>query len=82
MTGGAAANLREEFVRQARALASEKTSEHPRPQSWLPSDLAVIFGVSGTVEILAWWLEHGGSRSVEEVAGILDRLVIAPILQA
>jgi AcrR family transcriptional regulator len=81
LTGGAAANLREEFVRQARVLASETSADHSRPQSWLPADIAVTFGVSGTVEILAWWLDRGSAHSIEEVASILDRLVIAPILQ-
>jgi len=81
LTGGAASNLREEFLRQARAIAAAHAPSADRQSSWLPDDLAVVFGVSGTVEILAWWLKPGNSHSASQTAGILDRLVIAPILQ-
>ena len=79
LLGGASGTLREEFLRQAReaALAAPKD----RPHSRLPNDLAVLFGVSGVLEIFKWWLEHGRDLSVTEVADILDRLVIAPILK-
>jgi hypothetical protein len=53
-----------------------------RPDSWLPADLAVVFGASAVADILAWWLQQGGDFKLEEIADILDRLVIAPILQA
>jgi AcrR family transcriptional regulator len=80
LTGGAAGTLREEFVRQGRLLAL-----HNQPSkdmgSWLPPDLAVVFGVSGVIELLAWWLEHPAEFTREEIAAVLNRLVIAPILQ-
>lgn len=84
LTGGAAATVREEFLRQARLLAAadaENAKSGNERGSWLPADLAVVFGVSGVIEILAWWLEHRGVFTVDEIAGILDRLVIAPIVQ-
>ncbi|HMI93167.1 MAG TPA: TetR/AcrR family transcriptional regulator, partial [Polyangiales bacterium] len=84
LTGGAAGTVREEFLRQARVLAAsqpKKRQPGDLPGSWLPDDLAVVFGVSGVVEILAWWLQHRRAFTLEQVAGILDRLVIAPILQ-
>jgi AcrR family transcriptional regulator len=74
LTGGAAGILREEFVRQAGRLAVARSE----PGSWLPNDLRVIFGVSATVEILAWWLKSRNDIPIEQVATILDRLVIAP----
>ena len=74
LTGGAAGTLREEFIRQAGAIAVDQ----PQPHSSLPSDLAVIFGVVGTVEILAWWLKKGRSVSVARIAAIIDRLVVTP----
>ena len=74
LTGGAAGMLREEFIRQAGAIAKVQSKSH----SSLPSELAVIFGVIGTVEILAWWLKRGRSMSVEKIAMIIDRLVVAP----
>jgi AcrR family transcriptional regulator len=83
LTGGAAGTLREEFVRQARLAAAADAAGSPpgeRPGTWLPDDLAVVFGVSGVIEILAWWLQHRGDFTLEEMASIIDRLVIAPIV--
>ena len=80
LTGGAAGTLREEFVRQSRVAAVE-APPGVRPGSWLPTDLAVVFGVSAVAEILAWWLRHPRDFTIEGIADILDRLVIAPILQ-
>lgn len=81
LTGGAAGIVREEFIRQALGLAEASQSRHP----WLPSDLGTIHGTGATIDILAWWLAQGGeapasTRSPEEVATILHRLVIAPLV--
>ncbi|TAK99462.1 MAG: TetR/AcrR family transcriptional regulator [Rhodospirillaceae bacterium] len=75
LTGGAAGIVREEFVRQARQMATP-SRRHP----WLPSELGVIYGVSATVEILAWWLQQGSDVTVPQIAGILNRLVIMPLV--
>ncbi len=74
LTGGAAGAMRQEFIRQARQLAAE----HRNQDTWLPGDLRVVFSTSGTVEILAWWLEQHEPLSADRMAEILDRLVIAP----
>ena len=74
LTGGAAAALKAEFVRQAQQNAAEA----PNAQSWLPADLNVVFPVAATVEILAWWLKQNDPPSVKQMAEILDRLVIIP----
>jgi AcrR family transcriptional regulator len=76
LTGGASAALREEFLRQSRLQVPEGTD----PRSWLPADLSVIFGVSGVLEILAWWLRDRRDLSIEKVAELLDRLVVAPAM--
>ncbi|MFT4057347.1 MAG: helix-turn-helix domain-containing protein [Novosphingobium sp.] len=81
LTGGAAGIVREEFIRQALGLAEASHSRH----SWLPSDLGTIHGTGATIDILAWWLAQGGeapasTHSPEEVATILHRLVIAPLV--
>ena len=47
-----------------------------------PDDLRVIFGVAGAVEILAWWLKQPGDLPLDQIATILDRLVIAPTWKA
>lgn len=76
LTGGAAGILREEFIRQARALAHGA----PRPESWLPADLAVVYATGGTVDLLAWWLSQDEDYPAEQIGGILDRLIIAPLV--
>jgi hypothetical protein len=38
--------------------------------------------VGATVEILAWWLYRGRRHTVDQVAEILDRLVVGPMLNA
>ena len=74
LTGGAAGPMREEFLRQAKQIPPQRSN----PDSWLPDDLRVIYGVSSTVEILTWWLQRREDFTVDQVAEILDRLVIAP----
>lgn len=76
LTGGAASIVREEFIRQARQLAVHSI----KPQSWLPSDLGVVYGTGGTIDLLAWWLAQEDDYSPEQIAGILNRLIIAPLV--
>ncbi|MGB8365769.1 MAG: TetR/AcrR family transcriptional regulator [Rhizomicrobium sp.] len=76
LTGGAAAILKEEFVRQAQRNAADRTNQ----KSWLPGDLSVVYSVAATIEILAWWLKQNEPPSVKRMAEILDRLVITPSL--
>lgn len=84
LTGGAASSLREEFVSQAKELERRKPAFAPKSRGrepWLPDDLAVVFGVVSTVEVLTWWLQYGKGYSAEDVALMLDRLVVAPLLK-
>lgn len=76
LTGGAAAKLRQEFVRQARLAVPADA----RVRDWVPLDLAISVGASGVLDTLAWWLAHGQDLSVDRIAEILDRLVIAPAM--
>jgi len=78
LTGGASGTLREEFARQAQQLARDQPDD--RSASQVPVELAVAFGVSAVVEILAFWLQHRNAFTLDQIADILDRLVIAPIL--
>jgi len=73
LNGGAAATVRDEFLRQARAMLPAQ----PPPPAWLPADLAVTVASLGTLEVLAWWLAARRPVPVEQMAEILDRLVIA-----
>jgi AcrR family transcriptional regulator len=74
LTGGAANALRAELLRIARELAANQDA----PGSWLPSDLAVVFAVSSTIELLTWWLRQEKPLPSEQVAEIHDRLIITP----
>lgn len=74
LTGGAAGTLKEEFIRQAQQIAETR----PNPGMWLPHDLSVVFSVTGTVEILAWWLRQKDPPSVDSMAEVVDYLVVAP----
>jgi AcrR family transcriptional regulator len=76
LTGGAAGTMRTEFIRQTGQIPPAEA----KPDSWLPADLRVVYGVSATVEILAWWLSRRDVYSVGQIAEILDRLVITPTL--
>lgn len=78
LTGGASATLKQEFVRQAQDMAAK----HASRDTWLPGDLRVVFSVSATVEILSWWLSQADPPSVQEMAEILDSLVVTPSLSA
>ncbi|MCT2397963.1 TetR/AcrR family transcriptional regulator [Novosphingobium mangrovi (ex Huang et al. 2023)] len=76
LTGGAAAIVRNEFIDQARALVEEARTT----PDWLPSDLGVVHGTGSTFDILAWWLGEKNDLKVQDVATILHRLVIAPLI--
>jgi AcrR family transcriptional regulator len=76
LTGGAAGILREEFISQARELPREFVEV----KSWLPADLGVVYGAGGTIDLLAWWLSQDAAYTPEQIAGILNRLIIAPLV--
>ena len=75
LTGGAAATLREAFMGVSRRVAADFREAPP----WLPVELGIIHASGAIVEILAWWLRQDTPLSVERVAEILNRLVIAPV---
>lgn len=74
LTGGAAGMLKDEFIRQAQHIAETQ----PDPEGWLPADLTVVFYVTGTVEILAWWLKQKNPPSVDQMAEVVDCLIVTP----
>lgn len=76
LTGGAAPLLREQFVNQARKVASRFAP--PRDVADCPIDLRVTFATSATIEIITWWLRQEEDVSIETIARILNRLAIAP----
>ena len=65
---------------ERREPAQEQAARSAGSHTWLPGDLSIVFAVSATVEILAWWLSQAEPPSVGEMAEILDSLVVTPSL--
>lgn len=77
LNGGAAAAMREEWLRRAQAVADG----HEVIGSWLPKELGTICSVSLIADTLSWWLaQPEDAYSVEQIARILDRLVTGATL--
>jgi AcrR family transcriptional regulator len=73
LRGGAAGAMRDELLRLSRNVAVERAPL----QNWLPLELGVTCSVSLIFETLAWWLAPShGSVAIEEVAAMLDRLLL------
>jgi AcrR family transcriptional regulator len=72
LIGGASDIVQAEFVRQARSWTPVSKWKH----TWLPVDLSTLWSARGTIHILSWWLEQDCKASVDEMALILDRLIV------
>lgn len=72
LNGGAAAAMRDEFMRIAREIA--ETS--PRANPWIPVDLAVPYITGGTFEIFAWWMRQPEDYPIENVIKLFNALII------
>ncbi|MEH3120370.1 MAG: helix-turn-helix domain containing protein [Sphingomonas phyllosphaerae] len=62
-----------------RAIAQSMAAPDTSP-SWLPRELAVTHMVGAVLTILTWWLEREPSLSTDDMAAILHRLVLAPVM--
>ena len=72
LNGGAAAAMREEWLRNAKSVAQGRAPV----SNWLPKELGIICSVSLIADTLSWWLaQPAGAHSIDEVTAILDRLV-------
>lgn len=78
LTGGAAGTIREEFLRQARDAAVTRAPTG----DWMPSEVGVLLVVSGTLELLVWWLRQADPLPIERMAQIYDRVVVSPVIAA
>jgi AcrR family transcriptional regulator len=76
LAGGAAGVMREELLQGARTVAAT----HPQPDNDLPAGLKTVWAVGGVIDILTWWLQQDRHYPCEQIAEILDRLVVAPIM--
>lgn len=73
---GAGEVLRAELSRQVIERIDALPDLSP---SWLPRELATRTAVTGTIEVLDWWLNEKPEMGTGDVAQLLDRLVIAPL---
>ena len=78
LTGGAAATIRDEFLRQAREIAGGRAPS----ESWLPTDVGFILIISGTIELLGWWLRQARPLPIDQIAEMHDRVVVTPVIEA
>lgn len=77
LNGGAAAAMREEWLRQSTIAAQPR----PRGESWLPTELGVLCAATLIAETLGWWLaQPKDAYGVDAVADILYRLVSSSVL--
>ena len=74
LTGGAAGTIREELAKEARG----RTLANIPADVSLPTELGVMVGVAGTIEIIAWWLRQDPAIPIERAAEFHDRLVLRP----
>ena len=79
MLGGAGDAMRAAIVRRAVAQAQAAPVDLA---GGVPAALAIRFQTAAAVEVLAWWLEQAPDYAPADVAGLLGRLVIAPLLPA
>lgn len=75
LTGGASGIMREVYT--ARSLDLRETANPGN--SWLPMDLLMICLSGGVIDILTWWLARSPQIPPQEVAAIIERLIIVPM---
>lgn len=78
LTGGAAGTIRDEFIRQAREVMKVRMP----PGGPVKAEAGVLLIVSGTIELLTWWLRQADPLPVDQIAEIHDELVVSPIIAA
>ena len=78
ITGGAAGRVREEFIKLVRLTTAPRITEYEK----VPIDCAMLLIVSGTIELIDWWLRSEAPLPAEKVAEIFDLVVATPIMTA
>jgi AcrR family transcriptional regulator len=75
LNGGAAKQVREGFIRR---LSEEYADARWESETWLPREVAILFSVTVTIELVSWWLRQHKSPPIEAMAQMLEQLVIRP----
>lgn len=69
LTGGAAANVRELFVRQV----ENRADQWPAQPNWLPASFGSVILSNITLDVLALWLSKTPATSPREIAAMLTK---------
>jgi len=69
LTGGAASNVRELFVRQVESRADQ----WPAQPTWLPASFGSVILSNITLDVLAMWLSKTPATSPGEIAAMLTK---------
>lgn len=77
LTGGAAAKMRQEFIR----VSTETMRTKPRLNPWLPADLGPPFVTAGLFELLAWWMRQPEDYPIENVIALFNALIIDNVVR-
>jgi AcrR family transcriptional regulator len=77
LTGGAEGAMRAELLRISRQIAAARA----QPDTWPPTDITTLLGVSSTIELLSWWLRLRQPLAIEKVAELHERFILAPLLE-
>lgn len=77
ITGGATYMIRDELMKMAHAVAAQTKLK----VTWLPEEAGMVIVVTSTVELIAWWLNQKRPLSVEKIASVYERAILAPIYQ-
>lgn len=78
LTGGAAGALREEFMKVSLEIAAARSDR----SAWPPFEVITTLVVSGTIELLAWWLRQAKPLPIREIAEIHEVYVVQPAMVA
>ena len=62
-------------------MSTDVAASWPHTRSFRPPEIVIIVVVSSTIELLAWWLRQKRPLSVERIAEIQERLIIAPAMR-
>lgn len=78
LTGGASAAIREQFLKSARQVAKNMSAD----DGWMPPEMGVILIVTGTIEMMSWWLQQRRPLPIDRMAEIHIQVVVAPAIAA
>jgi AcrR family transcriptional regulator len=78
LVGGAADLIRKTFATHA----SKRSSEFASSLEWLPVDIGNSLIIGFHIELLTWWLRDAKDQTPEQVALILDKLLMSGLKSA